>query len=137
MVDDRQAIVDALVRFAWLLDHRAWDRVGEVLAHDATAYGETGIDAIVTGSLRANLGGCGPSQHLLGNVQVEVEGDRASSITYARVFHQGAGERSALTWECMGEYHDRWSRTADGWRIVERRFDVTVTSGDMSVLQPG
>ncbi len=136
-VEDQQQIVAALHRFASILDHRAWDRVGEVLAPDARAYGETGIDAVIDNSLRKHLGGCGPSQHLLGNHQIEVDGDNASSITYARVYHQGRGERSNLAWECLGEYHDCWTRTAEGWRISARELIVTIAVGDISVLQPG
>jgi hypothetical protein len=130
-------IVAALNRFASILDHRAWDRVGEVLAPDAVAYGEVGIDAVIQNSLRRYLGGCGPSQHLLGNYQVEVDGDRATSLTYARVYHQGHGERSDRAWECMGEYRDTWTRTAQGWRMTSREFVVTIAVGDFSVLQPG
>ena len=63
--------------------------------------------------------------------------DRAVSRCYARVYHQGAGERSAKAWECWGEYHDEWARTPDGWRMTNRRFDVTIASGDFDVLQPG
>lgn len=135
--EDERQIVAALHRFAWILDHREWDRVGEVLAPDATAYGETGIAAVIDNSLRKHLGGCGPSQHLLGNHRIEIDGDRATSITYARVYHQGRGERSTRAWECMGEYHDTWTRTGEGWRISTRELDVTIAVGDASVLQPG
>ncbi|MCB0994019.1 MAG: nuclear transport factor 2 family protein [Acidimicrobiales bacterium] len=135
--DDQAAVAAALARFAWILDHREWDHVGDVLAPDAEAYGEAGIDAVIENSLRRHLGGCGPSQHLLGNAQIEVDGDRARSIVYARVHHRGAGERSHVWWECWGEYHDTWIRTPGGWRMTSRSFDVTIADGDMSVLQPG
>jgi len=137
VLHDEHEIVAALNRFASILDHRAWDRVGEVLAPDVTAYGEVGIAAVIDNSLRRYLGGCGPSQHLLGNYQVEVDGDRATSLTYARVYHQGLGERADRSWECMGEYHDTWTRTARGWRMKSRDFVVTIAAGDFSVLQPG
>lgn len=136
-IEDHQQIVATLHLFASILDDRAWDRVGEVLTPDATAYGETGIDAVIDNSLRKHLGGCGPSQHLLGNHRIEVDGDHATSVTYARVFHRGSGDRSALSWECMGEYHDTWTRTAEGWRISARDLIVTIAEGDISVLQPG
>lgn len=137
VLQDEREIVAALKRFASILDHREWDRVGEVLAPDVTAYGETGSAAVIENSLRRHLGGCGPSQHLLGNYQVEVDGNRATSRTYARVYHQGLGERSDRWWECMGEYHDTWTRTAQGWRMSSREFVVTIAMGDSSVLQPG
>jgi hypothetical protein len=130
-------IIGLLNLFAYILDHREWDRVGEVLARDATAYGETGLDDVVNKNIRRHLGGCGPSQHLLGNYRVDVAGDTATSLTYARVFHQGLGERSDRSWECMGEYLDAWTRTGEGWRMIRRQFDVRIMQGDFSVLQPG
>jgi hypothetical protein len=135
--DDERAIVGQLHHLAWILDHRAWDRVGEVLAPDADAYGCQGIEAVVRDSLRRHLGGCGPSQHLLGNIVIDGVGDAARSRCYARVHHQGAGERAGRWWECMGEYHDTWIRTPAGWRMTARRFDVTIANGDFDVLQPG
>lgn len=136
-IEDRFAIVDALNLLSRLFDARAWDRIGEVMAPDVVAYDCHGLDSVITDSLRAHLGGCGPSQHLLGNHEVVVDGDRATSITKARVYHQGLGERSSRSFECLGDYHDTWARTGDGWRMVTRRFDVHVMLGDFSVLQPG
>jgi len=101
-------------------------------------YGVTlnGRTAIV-GSIRSFLGGCGPSQHLLGNYQISIDGDHAESSTKARVLHVGAGERADLTpYEAIGTYHDRHLRTADGWRIIHRHFEVDIAIGDINILQP-
>jgi 3-phenylpropionate/cinnamic acid dioxygenase small subunit len=136
--EDRQAIINLLNRFAEILDSRDWDRLGEVFTDESVAYrgGAVGIDDIGR-EIRLHLGGCGPSQHLLGNHQVELDGDTARSVTKVRVFHQGLGERSHLTFECMGDYHDDHVRLPVGWRIARRRFDVQMSFGDRSVLQPG
>ena len=136
-LDDRHQIIEQLHLLALLFDHRWWDRLGEVMAPDVVAYGHEGVEAVLRDSLRLHLGGCGPSQHLLGNHQITVEGDTARSITRARVFHQGAGERADRSYECFGEYHDTWARTPAGWRMATRRFDVTISLGDFDVLQPG
>jgi hypothetical protein len=134
--DDRHRLIEALNLFAWILDHREWHRVGEVMAEDVEAYGCVGRQSVVDDSLRAHLGGCGPSQHLLGNYQVAVDGDRAATVCRVRVYHQGAGERSALSYEVFGEYHDRWRRTPGGWRMAERVMVVTLALGDPATLQP-
>jgi hypothetical protein len=130
-------IVTALNRLGAIFDAREWDRVGEVMASDATAYGETGLDAIVTNNLRNYLGGCGVSQHLLGNYDVRVDGDHASSRALVRAYHRGAGDRDEAWFETYGIYRDRWRRTPDGWRLTVRELEVTVNVGDISVLQPG
>lgn len=137
MSDPRAELIEALAELAASFDHRDWERSRSLMCEDVEAYGFVGVDAVIHDNLRVHLGGCGPSQHLLGNHRIVVNGDEASSITYARVFHQGAGERSALSFECFGEYHDRWKRSDTGWRLASRRFDVSIVLGDFSVLQPG
>jgi 3-phenylpropionate/cinnamic acid dioxygenase small subunit len=136
--NDRGAIVDLLVSLAAILDERRWDDLGLAFTEDAVAYrdGNTGLEAIERG-IRSNLGGCGPSQHLLGNHRVEVVGDTARAVTAVRVLHQGDGDRAAATFECLGDYHDELVRTAAGWRISHRRFDVRMALGDRAVLRPG
>ena len=136
-LEDRQAIVDQLDRLAKILDRRAWDRLAEVMTDDVDAYGFEGRDRVLEQSLRRHLGGCGPSQHLLGNYQVRVDGDTATSTTRIRVFHQGAGERAEKSFECFGWYHDTWARHAQGWLMTGRRMDTDIVVGDFDVLQPG
>jgi hypothetical protein len=141
MEDDlaaREAIIAVLDRLAAILDARDWACLGEVFTSGAVAYGRqsTGLAAIER-HLRAHLGGCGPSQHLLGNYQIAVDGDRATSVTKVRVLHQGQGGRAHLTFECLGDYHDEHLLTPGGWRITRRRLDVHIAIGDRTVLRPG
>jgi len=135
-MDDRQQIVEALAWFAAGLDKRDWDALRGMLAPDVIAYGAEGPDAVIE-KIRAHLGGCGPSQHLLGNHRIEVDGDAARALTYARVYHEGAGEYAGKFYECLGEYEDRWTRTAEGWLLSRRKFTFSVQLGDFGVLQPG
>jgi hypothetical protein len=136
IAEERDAVVDVVVRCAAAFDLRDWDALDQVFTPDATAYGVEGREAVVS-FVRSFLGGCGPSQHLLGNHQVVVEGNTARSVVKARVFHVGAGERSHLTYECFGNYRDDLVLTDAGWRITGRTFEVTITLGDTSVLRPG
>jgi 3-phenylpropionate/cinnamic acid dioxygenase small subunit len=135
--EDWHAIVGQLNRLAELFDARRWDALGEVIAEDAVCYGQRGIPALIENNLRVYLGGCGPSQHLLGNYAIEVDGEAATSAVKIRAFHVGRGERAQQSFESIGVYRDRWRRTAAGWRMVERVFDVHVNFGEWSVLQPG
>ncbi len=134
---DRQAIVDLLNHYATCLDHRDWSGLDAVF--DADAIGDYG--AVLTGRTRlvamisGLLDSCGPTQHLLGNHVIDVDGDTARAATQARVIHTGACERSALTpYESIGTYHDQLRRTADGWRITHRRFAVRIQIGDIGIL---
>ena len=77
-----------LIAYALLCDGRDWRRIGEVFSDDASATygGHARPDrAAILAMLRNNLGGCGPTQHLLGNLQVwvqdEATGARATNET--------------------------------------------------------
>lgn len=130
---DEQQIVDQLNEIAWIFDHKQWERLGEVFAEDAEGYGQRGLPAITANTVRY-LGRCGPTQHLIGNHRIQVDGDRATSTSYVRAFHHSAADEPAQFWDFLGEYHDTWLRTADGWRITCRRCLPIATSGDLDLL---
>jgi ketosteroid isomerase-like protein len=138
--EDWLAIVGGLNRMAALMDAREWDRIGEVVLPDARCYGQLGHEAIAANVLRRALGGCGPTQHLLGNYDIHVDGDVAKSRSLIRAYHLEAGGEALeepRTYVWMGVYLDRWRRTGDGWRMSERKTETNVSVGDASVLQPG
>lgn len=132
---DRVAVLDRLHRLQAAIDARDWDTVRGTFTADGTGYHRTGIDEIVA-VMQGHLGGCGATQHLLGNTRVTIDGDRARSLSYARVHHVGAGSMRGKFFECMGEYDDRWIRTGAGWRLSHREFDMRIQLGDFRVLQP-
>lgn len=128
-----------LVRYARLCDERDWSLIDQVFSADASAsYGGRALPdrAAILTMLRDNLGGCGPTQHLLGNLQVEITGDAVTSRIEVRAAHRGAGAKKADTYECMGHYQDRWTRTPDGWRIAHRRMVVAFEYGSRTLLGP-
>ena len=139
MSTDREQITERLADVATALDTRDWTALGALFTESAVAYGASGRDEIVS-RVRDHLGGCGPSQHLLGNHRVELavdgDDDLARSRTYARVMHVGAGDLAELIYECYGEYTDTWTRTPEGWRIRSREFHVGFDRGDWRVLRP-
>ncbi len=133
--DARPAIVNILARLAEATDARDWTTIAAIFTPEATGYGAHGVEAIVA-RMQAHLGGCGPTQHLLGNHRVEVTGNTARSLTYARVYHVGAGPKAGAFFECIGEYDDRWIREGHQWRLTRRVFDMRIRLGDVAVLRP-
>ena len=135
-----RAIGRAIYAFARAMDERDWRALDGVLASDATAELGTGRlegRAAIVAQMRSFLDACGPTQHLIGNLVVDVDGDEASSRCYVHDLHQGAGAKSALTFSTLGEYHDRWRRVDGAWRMVHRRKLNRATLGSFEVLGPG
>ncbi len=81
LMDERE-INRALTRFARAMDERDWEAAKAILSEDATGELGTGPlngpDAIIA-CIRHYLDGCGPTQHLLGNLLIEISGDTAES----------------------------------------------------------
>lgn len=136
---DERDIVRGLGRFARIADTRQWDAVGTVFADDVTFdYGpgeQSGIDAL-RALLRRFLDPCGPSQHLIGSIMVELRGDEATSRAYVQARHQGAVAKADRFFDTNGEYVDRWQRRPEGWRIVRRDVNWPMHMGDPAVLAP-
>ena len=137
LLDERE-IHRALARFARIADTKRFDDVGEVFAVDVTYDYGTGEDqhgmAALRELLRHHLEPCGGTQHLIGSVTVDVDGDRAVSRAYVQARHQRAGDVGGAVFDSNGEYTDRWERRAEGWRIVRRDARWATVSGDPGVL---
>jgi ketosteroid isomerase-like protein len=138
MVSDERAILNLLGDFARILDRKQWDRVPEVFADDITFNYGDGQEQAGMAALHVNftkfLDRCGPTQHLLGSIQVELDGDNAISRSYVQARHQGLGDKSQAVFDTSGEYTDRWERRPQGWRIVRRDARWDMFSGDSDVL---
>lgn len=137
-ISDERAILNLLGDFARILDRKQWDRVPEVFADDITFNYGDGQEQAGMAALHVNftkfLDRCGPTQHLLGSIQIELDGDTAISRAYVQARHQGLGDKSQASFDTSGEYTDRWERRTEGWRIVRRDARWDMFSGDSGVL---
>ena len=140
MKADFKVISDVVNGYAYALDNREWSRLEDVFAPGVVVrYGSADAPAIegrrdTVTMIRSFLDHCGPSQHLLGNLIIDIDGNSASAICKARVLHIGAGTHADKTYECMGRYRDRLTRSAAGWRIVDRVFDIQFEQGDRDAV---
>lgn len=140
-VIDRIAVTDVLTRYATACDSRNWALLDDVFTPDVEAnYGGPNVfnnRKAVVEMIRSMLGGCGPTQHMLSNYRIMIEGDTADSVCSVRAFHAGIGQAKGKTFVVWGEYRDRLIRTPVGWRIAKRTMAVTWVEGSFDVLQPG
>lgn len=137
-MDDRAAVIDTVNRYATALDARDWALLDEVFTPDAVGdygagplHGREALRELV----RRMLGGSGPSQHLLANHRVELDGDAARCVCQVRAFSAGAGAAAGRSYELLGEYRDRLVRTPEGWRIAHREMSVHHEIGSRDVLR--
>jgi hypothetical protein len=135
---DERSIIRRLSRFARIADAKSFDELGDVFAEDLTFdYGsgrdEHGLDALRE-LLSRHLDGCGGTQHLIGSVIVDFDGDRAVSRAYVQARHQGRDELVGPVFDSNGEYVDRWERLSKGWRIVRREARWATNTGDPMIL---
>lgn len=137
LLDERE-IVRGLSRFARILDHKQWDRLGDVFADDICFDYGTGGDqhgmAALTVNMRRFLDRCGGTQHLIGSILVDVEGDRATSRAYVQARHQRVDDPAGPIFDSNGEYVDQWERRPEGWRIVRRDALWAAHTGDPMIL---
>ncbi|OBG43836.1 DUF4440 domain-containing protein [Mycolicibacterium fortuitum] len=121
---DERDIERALNLFARAMDDRDWATMTETLADEAEGdFGTgrlTGSTAIID-MIRGYLDSCGPTQHLIGNILVDVVDDTATSRAYIRDVHLNSAGDPSTRFYTLGDYHDTWRRDGDGrWRITER-----------------
>ncbi len=129
-----------LSRIARAMDARAWEALDALIASDASAdFGTGRLDgrSAIVAVMRSFLDACGPTQHLLGNLTVEVAGEAAASSCYVADLHLGRDAQAQQTFQTLGEYQDRWQRRAGVWWLTERTKLSRAFVGSAAVLGPG
>ena len=137
-IRDRESIQDVLVAYATAMDTRDWKSLDRIFSKSARAvYGSDPSFQFVCEDrneiralCEANLGGCGPTQHLLANFRILVEQDRAQSVCSVQAGHFGVDQYAESRYEMRGEYRDHLERDKSGWRIVKRHLHVIHEFGD-------
>lgn len=107
------------------VDLRKGEGLGELFTEDGVLdvtgtplAGRAAIEAALVAGASARF-----MRHICTNVLVEVTGeDRATGTCYLTAYVQAPGDGSLGLPTVMGEYHDEFRRTAEGWRIAQRRF---------------
>lgn len=132
---DRIEIGELLARYANMVDRQEWTAMDRIFALEATidfrpSSGPHGPFREMLAWLDRALDSWPNHLHLITNVVVELDGDRASAQCYfhaliAREPHDGA----QYTVIPSGRFRDRLIRTTDGWRIVERVCEQVVREG--------
>lgn len=135
---DRLDIDEVLARYCDALDQRRWDLLATVFTSGASVdYGSvgalTGLEAI-TGALRRAIDDLDATQHLIGNVHVQVQGDTATAQCDLISQHVRASQSGGEHYVQGGRYVDEIARTPEGWRITFRRLHRMWASRNRDVI---
>jgi ketosteroid isomerase-like protein len=136
-LQDKQEITEICYRYGLALDSRDWAALAALFTPDADAYyldmpPARGYQAIED-TCRTALTPLTATQHLISNVVVRLDGDRAESSCYLQAQHVKAGTAGGDNFIIAGRYDDRLIRTPDGWRITHRRLALIWTVGNPAV----
>lgn len=130
---DRQAIVDGINAYCRWVDLNRPEEQVRVFTDDCrVSYG--GDDRWIEGRqalqavLAAALARYEATDHRVTNIEVTFESsDTATAHSSVQAWHRLPGDEPDFV--LYGRYHDRWVRTAEGWRLRERRLTVAGTVG--------
>ena len=137
-LEDRLAVGDVIIKYADSVDQLDYDRYASCFTDDVVVTGFSGGG--FTGLTdyipwwRAALGKYGRTQHMIGNIQVTVDGDRAHMRSYVQATHEVPGEPDVLL-TLWAAYDDDLIRTPDGWKITHHHLDPLISARRV-VTQP-
>jgi 3-phenylpropionate/cinnamic acid dioxygenase small subunit len=132
---DENEIQKVLTRYTQMVDQKDWGRMDEIFVSDATldyasSGGESGPYKETLAWLARALEPWPLNLHVIGNFDIRVEGDTATSTCYFLApmgREEESGEQIMTT--NGGMYHDQLVRTELGWRIRKRICEQTILTG--------
>ncbi|MBV7265309.1 nuclear transport factor 2 family protein [Erythrobacter ani] len=136
---DRIAIEEVLARYCRGIDRCDADELARVFTDDAEIdYGDgpKPVDATIDG-LMAGLGAMRLTQHNIGNVLCDVDGDAARAETYCVALHILPGTDGEPDVELVvgGRYLDRLVKSDGRWRIANRIYIMDWNRQQASTMQ--
>lgn len=125
--NDRIAITDVINRYGTTIDAGDYEGLADCFTSDSiTRYGggrEFRGGEAVAEFVRGMTTDFVAQQHLLGNHEIALDGDRATATTYLHATQVEREESGGGVVVTGGIYRDVLVRTPEGWRIAERALE--------------
>ena len=134
---DVVAIQQVLYHYAYALDARDYDALDDVFRVDAqlhTSGGTLMAPAQYKAMCATELPKLDATHHMITNTSVTVDGDRATSRAYFQAQHVKKSLAPDSQLLMAGWVDDELERRPEGWRIVDRRWHSSWSSGNPAVL---
>jgi hypothetical protein len=141
-LQDEAAIRSLMDRYGSGVDERDWADFTEIFddpletdfsGMDASMAPATLARAAHVAGARAVIGQFAATQHMITNVQIALEGDRAKARATMRAEHWLDGLRSSPRYTMFGVYENGFRRTPKGWRICRLALRVVREEGNLDV----
>jgi 3-phenylpropionate/cinnamic acid dioxygenase small subunit len=123
--EDRIAIQLLVTEYAWLLDHQRWQDVADLCTEDAVLHirgreivGRQGLGEWAEYRARKKNRRTQHQMTLLRLTAVSKDEVHGSAALVLHTAKAGGGTYIDL----VGEYHDEYVRSEDGWRFSRRRL---------------
>jgi hypothetical protein len=124
------------------LDFKRWPEVRKVFAERVqTDYTSLFGGAPQAQTAEALVGGWEKAlgkvatQHLLGPIDVRIDGDKATARCHVRGIHLAEGAPGGAQWEAIGHYVFGLVRAGDGWRIDAMTLQMLMQTGNRKLLE--
>ena len=139
---DRQAITDCIFLYSRGMDRADADLLNEVFWDNAQIHGELysgGVAEFIAFSVPAGLKNWDRMMHMISNIIIRIEGNRAVSESYFYGYHVGHAGASSGDLIIAGRYLDRFEKRDDEWRFIEKTimFDWYREYADSGGGKPG
>lgn len=137
---ERRAIVQTLFRYCTAVDTGSFDLLADVFLPNARIDFTAVKGPILSGVdiadwLTERLRRFVVLQHFTSNVRVSVEDDAVRASSYVLAVHGWKDDEGAMRFfDLGGEYLDRLTEAATGWRIAERTLATRWVRGDVPGL---
>jgi hypothetical protein len=140
-VEDELAIRRVILSYGPAADSGETARAGALWADDGeydwdteqpALQGPAAVQRMLEGGGHQSLIGEGVA-HFAGPPLIELDGDRATALSYSFVLRRDAGEQRIYVWR-LGAARWEFVRTDDGWRIhrrTHRQLDETGTGREL------
>ena len=124
---DRAEIQDVIVRYGWAIDTKDWALLDTCFTADAyvdyssNPGGKVGPYPEIRAWVAKVMKAFPVTQHLMSNVDIKLDGDRATVRTMVTNPQGAATREGPLHFFFVGaRYDDEFVRTPDGWKIAQR-----------------
>ena len=134
---DVVAIEQVLYRYAYALDARDYDALDDVFTADANLHTSGGTLMSPAGykaMCETELAKLDATHHMVTNTTVIVEDDHATARAYFQAQHVKLSLKPDSQFLMAGWVDDELRRDDHGWRITDRRWHSSWSSGNPAVL---